>query len=611
MDKTTFNSKHDRIIDRAFLFEALHTTGTVLLESSRIDDQNRHHLLFSNPLDIIAVWSLNEIPDAFGKIEEYLHNGKYCAGFVSYECGFHFETIIPSYAYKGTAPLLWFGVYDTPVILNAALLSAIEYETLSVDNAALAISRTEFQRTIEAIQRYILNGDIYQVNFTNRITFECNEDPVDLYFSLREKQHVPYSAFIRTDKNVLLSYSPELFFKRTGNSLTTKPMKGTAARGRTLDEDASQSSWLHTDEKNRSENLMIVDLLRNDLGRICVPGSVRVSDMFMVEKYETVFQMTSTVQGNLRDDVRYYDLFRALFPCGSVTGTPKIRAMQIINELEKSDRGIYCGAIGYFSPHDEAVFNVGIRTLSLTDGKGSMGVGSGIVHDSDPSAEFEEWKTKALFLLHPRREYQLLETLLWEDRYAFLEEHVARMKSSAQYFAIPFNDTYIQTRLHELEQLFQTHQQYRVRVLLSPRGIPVLEYYPLSSERRNPVIKIAPEKTDSTDPFYFHKTTYRPLYNKYSALARDENICDYIFMNEQDEVTEGTIFSLFIAINGIMMTPPVSSGVLNGIYRSHILQTRSDVRERVITINDLLSADDIFVCNSVRGMQKVSLVKNP
>ncbi|MBP6673521.1 MAG: chorismate-binding protein, partial [Bacteroidetes bacterium] len=371
--------------------------------------------------------------------------------------------------------------------------------------------------------------------------------------------------------------------------------------------DAALSEWLRNDEKNRSENLMIVDLLRNDIGRICESGSVNVKDMYSVERYETVLQMTSTVEGTLKENVTAVELFRSLFPCGSVTGAPKIRTMQIIHETERHPRGVYCGAIGYISPENESVFNVAIRTLQLTGNNGVMGVGSGIVHDSEPQQEFDECRLKAAFLLQPHNDFQLLETVLWSHGYTFLEEHMRRLTDSADYWDIPFDAERTSEMLRLTERAFDHQKKYRLRLLISKDGRPTIEAEELTIAPIDFTVRIAPDRVDSTDRFLYHKTTYRELYNRYQKKASAGSIADYLFLNERNEVTEGSIHNLFIEKNGLLITPPLTCGVLAGIYRNDVLRTNPTAVERVLTVEDLRTADAIFLCNSVRGWRKVTL----
>ncbi len=594
-------------MDRAVLFSALQKQYTILLESSRRDEFNTANYLFQDPVEVLQAFSIDEIPDLFHRIESSLSQQQWIAGYIGYECGYHFENVIPETGIRTALPLITMYVYNAPINIPGGMLEDDEYNAPAISNLRFGITDTAYRRKIERIKNYIENGDTYQVNFTDRIEFDCSGNAVDFYRALRKKQHVPYGAFINTGATQILSFSPELFFRRHGNTITTKPMKGTCHRGKTLEEDRELSGWLRRDEKNRSENLMIVDLLRNDLGRICLPGSVAVSDMYAVEKLETVLQMTSTVSGTVRDDIRYYEIFRSLFPCGSVTGAPKIRTMQIIHELEKNPREVYCGAIGFISPSGESVFSVAIRTLVVYAQQGVMGVGSGIVYDSDPAKEYEECLLKTRFVTHSLNQFDLLETILWNKEFIFLDEHLARLRDSAEYFGMPFDNSATLAALEAAAQDFTAGNEYRIRLRVGNDGVPQTETTVLGPIVPSDFIRIAEDTTDSSDRFLYHKTTFRDLYNRYRVRAEKEQIAEYIFLNERNEITEGSITNIFIEKDGVLFTPPISAGILNGIYRQHVLATAKNAREKILNADDVRHADAVYICNSVRGLRKVAL----
>ncbi len=420
--------------------------GTVLLETSRFDSVNRHSYLFLNPISTITATVQDDLPLVFSRIDAALSRGCYVAGFFSYECGYHFER----FAWKATTPdglpLAWLGVYDRAAIFDhsagrfreAAFRLSSELPETSVEeianNLTLGISQGEYCRRIQKIKDYIAAGDTYQVNFTDAVSFPM-QSPVSATFeTLLKNQPVSYGALLNVAGHQVLSFSPELFFRIDRRKIVTRPIKGTMPRGLDSVEDKHAVFRLQNDEKNRSEHVMIVDLLRNDLGRICTAGSIRVEDLFSVERYETLLQMTSTISGTLLPEIRYYDIFRSLFPCGSITGAPKIRTMQIIRELERNPRGIYTGAIGFMSPAGSCAFNVAIRTLVVHNGHAQMGVGGGIVADSDPEGEYRECLLKAAFLMRTRPDFQLIETMLWENGYRLESGHLDRLESSAAYF---------------------------------------------------------------------------------------------------------------------------------------------------------------------------------
>jgi para-aminobenzoate synthetase/4-amino-4-deoxychorismate lyase len=436
--------------------------------------------------------------------------------------------------------------------------------------------------------------------------------PAALYRRLRSRQPVEYGAFLHWLPNRrILSFSPELFFRLEEyggtRSITAQPMKGTAPRGRTTREDRQIAVWLRHDPKNRAENVMIVDLLRNDLGRLCSYGSVRVESLFAVERYRTLWQMTSTVTGELRPEVDFHQIFRALFPCGSITGAPKVRAMQLLAKLEEQPRGIYTGAIGFFS-RERSVFNVAIRTLEMDGERGTMSVGSGIVIDSDAAEEFRECLLKAEFLTHSAEPFSLVETLLWQGGYSLIELHLDRLKDSAEYFDYPCDRNEVKAALLAHAAGFADRQPRKVRLLLDCEGSLRMAHEILPENAGKVQLErvcIASQRTDPRNRMYFHKTTHRPHYAGAFNAASQAGYDDVLFLNQRGEVTEGAISNLFVEKDGRLFTPPVECGLLAGVYRSHILETRTDVEERVLYAEDLRTADAVYLANAVRGLRRV------
>ena len=403
------------------------------------------------------------------------------------------------------------------------------------ERVALGIAWEKYRQSVLKIKECIASGETYQVNFTDEISFSTDASASTLFESLGRNQSVAYGALMNVAGWQVLSFSPELFFRISDGRIVTRPMKGTMPRGLDLAEDARASLQLQNDEKNRSEHVMIVDLLRNDMGRICTTGSIRVDDLFLVEKYETLLQMTSTISGALRPDIRYYEIFQGLFPSGSVTGAPKIRTMKIIQELEEKRRGIYTGAIGFMAPEGRSVFNVAIRTMVVKDGRGRMGVGGGIVADSEPADEYRECLLKAAFLSRPHHDFQLIETMLWEKEFCFLAWHLERLESSASYFQFPFDSEAIRSRLYELSNSFATNERNRVRLLLNARGHVNLERSEIRTEQSLDQVMVSPEHTSSMDVFLRHKTTRRGMYDRQYAEAHANGFDEVIFTNEKGE----------------------------------------------------------------------------
>jgi para-aminobenzoate synthetase/4-amino-4-deoxychorismate lyase len=401
-------------------------------------------------------------------------------------------------------------------------------------------------------------------------------------------------------------------------------MKGTARRGRTTREDREVAGWLHNDPKNRSENVMIVDLVRNDLGRVARTGTVKVEELFAIERYPTLWQMTSTVSAELRPDASLYEIFRALFPCGSVTGAPKVRAMQLIAELEDAPRGVYTGAIGFFS-RQQTIFNVAIRTLELGGARGIMGAGSGVVIDSDPAEEFRECLLKTEFLTGPAHRTTtpigenapivsqpdklfLIETMLWDGGYPLIELHLDRLEDSAEYFDFPCDRTEVKAALEARGREFAVGVPHKVRLLLRGDGFEIADELltPTVADRTGRV-RIATERTDPADRMLYHKTTQRQLYAFEHARAVELGYNDALFLNLRGEVTEGAISNVFVEKDGRWFTPPVECGLLAGVYRRHLLETRPEIEERVLFLDDLRTADAIYLANAVRGLRRVEI----
>jgi para-aminobenzoate synthetase/4-amino-4-deoxychorismate lyase len=597
--------------------------NAILLETSRFDPANRHSYLFLEPTRILTATSLDEIPTLFSSIEAALTAGLHIAGYLSYECNGHFEPTSARPPEPDALPLAWLGVYNPPIIFDHAagrfltptppLPADPPLHTAAVlDHPTLRIPTPDYLAAIEKIKDYIAAGDTYQVNFTDAVTFPTTLTPSTLFTSLSQHQSVAYGAFLNVANHHILSLSPELFFKLEANKITTRPMKGTMPRGLDATEDKQAALRLQRDEKNRSEHVMIVDLLRNDLGRISTPGSVHVDDLFSVERYETLLQMTSTISATLRPRTSFYDIFAAMFPCGSITGAPKIRTMQIIRELEAHPRGIYTGAIGFIAPDRSATFSVAIRTLVLRNNHAHMGVGGGIVADSIPADEHRECLLKASFLTRPHQTFELIETILFDQHYIRLPLHLDRLQSSAAYFDFLCDRTSIEAQLRAFAHFLDPRERHRVRLLLAPAGTLTLTSQPLAEESPTVSVRLSPHRVNSTDRFLRHKTTHRDLYDQQLAAARADGFDEVIFLNERGELTEGAISNLFVQQDDHLLTPPLSSGVLPGVMRRHLLETRSDIEERVLTLADLEPPRTFWLCSSLRGLRRVtSLHLNP
>jgi len=577
-------------------------------------------LLFTAPERVVAAYAPEEIDAALDDISEGLARGLHAAGFFAYELGYCLEPklthLLPA---ERRMPLFWVGLFHAPRSLDdsgtrAWLDEHGGTERAKISGLRLSWTREQYDRAFQAVEDYIAAGDVYQINLTLKYHFEFEGDSVAFYAALRRKQRVAYGALIHAPDFDVLSLSPELFFRREGKHISTRPMKGTAPRGRTPREDARLKTWLAVDEKQRAENLMIVDLLRNDLGRVAKIGSVEVTDLFTVETYRSVHQMTSGISAELRSDMGLKDMLRALFPCGSVTGAPKVRAMEIIRELEGGPRGVYTGAIGHIVPSGDAQFNVAIRTVLLQGRHGEMGIGGGIVADSKVDSEFEECLLKAHFLTKVDTPFELIETLRFERGKGFhlLERHLARLQSSAGHFGYPFSREAVLVAL-DAEAARVTAPVALVRLLLAEDGGLTVTSTPIELPTRDTVWRfvISDQRLDEKDPLFYHKTTRRQFFDSEMARQKALTGCDeVVFLNKKGELTEGTRTNLFLELDGRLFTPALTCGLLPGTLREELLDLpRAAASEAVLTPQDLLAADRIYLGNSVRGLIRAELIK--
>ncbi len=570
-------------------------------------------VLFEDPVDILRCDAPEQAGKTLDDLAAALGRGLHAAGFLSYELGMLMEPkLAPLMPARRDQPLIWMGLFEKPRHLDGAavakFLSARRNGRHRIAGERLSIERADYLNALARVKEYIAAGDVYQINLTFKYLFDFAGDPLSLYGELRRKQRVAHGAVIHADDFDVLSLSPELFMEVRGGRVLTKPMKGTARRRPTAALDAAERAWLRGDEKSRAENLMIVDLLRNDLSRVAEIGSVEVPALFEVETYPTVQQMTSSVTARLRPGTGVRDLIRSLFPCGSVTGAPKLRAMEIIRELEPAPRGIYTGAVGALGPDGKVDLNVAIRTLMLhRDGRGEMGIGSGVVHDSQAEDEYEECLLKARFLTDPFQPFRLLETMRWRQSggHHFLEAHLERLAASAAYFGYPCDIAGVRRALVK-RALGYHDNDMRVRLTLGEDGD--LDIQETSLPRPNPeaVLRyaVSSRPIDRDSPFFHHKTTRREFFDAELARARAACGCDeVILVNERGELTEGTRTNLFIERDGRLLTPPLECGLLDGTLRRALFEDpERAVEARVLYPDDLRSAAAVYLGNSVRGL---------
>jgi para-aminobenzoate synthetase/4-amino-4-deoxychorismate lyase len=648
-------------------------------------------LVLSDPVRTLVAAKPGELRALLDEVEREQANGRYVAGYLSYEAGAAFGLTVLAPASAGDAacealPLAWMAVYEpeAATVIPAAewkrLLAGIDVSDVAAALAGvepeLSVSRADYVKAIGRVREYIAAGDTYQVNYTVRGRFalgpsEAAEataggtsiDPLDYFLALVIRQPVPYAAYFDLGDAQVLSLSPELFLRRDGLRLESRPMKGTRPRGASHAEDVALAYELAETEKERAENLMIVDMVRNDLGRVCRAGSVRVPTLYAVEPYRTVWQMVSTVTGDVNPHAQLADIVQAVFPGASITGAPKHHTMEIIAELETEPREVYTGALGLFLPGGDFTTNIAIRTIVHHRGRCKLGTGSGVVWDADPVAEYEETLVKASFATPPavgapprggpwrpdakailravaaQDEFYLFETVLLEPavrgapeapgaprialsplhslsdeavlaRYRFLQGHLDRMAASAQALGLPFE---LQAAREVMIGLARVHPEALVvRIQVDGAG-----HFSLST-REAPaaaagavMLMVSPFRTDPDDPLLRHKTSVRGFYNREHRRALSQDCFDALFVNRLDRVTEGSITNIFARFGDEWVTPPVDDGLLPGVWRAWFLEGTGAV-QRSVTLAELLTANEIVVGNSVRGDARVArLVSDP
>ncbi|MGP4068650.1 aminodeoxychorismate synthase component I [Halobacillus sp. B29] len=552
---------------------------------------------FVDPERVISAETVEQVEQAFLEVEQALQQGFYAAGFVSYEAAPAFDKALQVHS-NSEWPLVWFGIFHEPVSSEANAHS----DSFQVSDWLMEGDYSQYKKGISEIKKAIKQGETYQVNYTTRLKADFSGNEFAFYRQLSAAQKSSYSAYINTGTHQLLSASPELFFRIDDGTITTKPMKGTAPRGRFLAEDEKRKADLLRSEKERSENLMIVDLLRNDLGRIALPGSVHVPELFEVETYPTVHQMTSTIKGQLDDSFSMWEVFQALFPCGSITGAPKVRTMEYIRELERSPREVYCGAIGYMTPEKEAVFNVPIRTVMLNNGTAAYGTGGGVTWESTSEGEYEEIHTKAKLLTETVPEFRLLETMRLDDgRISLLPYHLKRVQNSSDYFGFKVDQALLLRKIGEITSLYQ-EGLHKLRMLVDEEGNPEIECKTLDEFPSDLAAELAEQPVNEQDPFLFHKTTHRKVYEKHQKKNKM-----VLLWNQKGELTEFIIANLVVKFNGEFYTPPISCGLLSGTYRKQLVE-EGKLKERVLRKEELEKYQEIWMINSVRGWVRVHLM---
>ena len=554
---------------------------------------------FTQPIKELKTRDLSEVADLLAQVENYQEQGYYVVGYVSYEAAPAFEEKLAVHKLPLLGEyLLYFTVHDRvetspiPLTYEEVDLPSKWREQTSAEN---------YEKAIAQIHHHLRQGDTYQVNYTVQLKQDLSANPFAIYNRMVVEQEAGYNAYVEHDEMAVISMSPELFFEQNDRELTTRPMKGTTQRGVTDQEDLAQASWLEQDPKNRSENMMIVDLLRNDMNRISEVGSEHVERLCQVEQYSTVWQMTSTIKSQLRPDVDLVEIFRSLFPCGSITGAPKIATMEIIKNLEPQPRGVYCGTIGLLLPNGRRIFNVAIRTIQLHQEKAIYGVGGGITWDSTWESEYREVHQKAAVLYRKLARFQLITTgKISQKQLLFEDQHLERLTKASRYFSYPFDPEELRQKIEEECQACDSHQDYRLRITLSKSGEMELSRQILSP--LSPSFckaKLCLQEADLQQAFTYFKTTHRP----HLSLGKQESI----YHNAAGELLETSIGNLVLKIAGKLYTPPIRLGILPGIYRQHLLET-GQVEEKVLTVPDLDQAETIYGCNAVRGLYELEVI---
>ena len=571
-------------------------------------------LLFENPVETLSADSAGEVRGVLERVERAVAGGMSAAGFIAYEAAPAFD---PAHRVESTPdgrPLVWFGIYDSPPRTIGILPPPPGGPALETEPEP-EIPMERHVAAVEKAKRHIFEGDVYQVNLTFRARTAAPPDPWRTFHALAAAHRVPYPAYVDTGALRIVSISPELFLEKTGRNIRTIPMKGTAPRESDADADAAAAEALAEDEKNRAENLMILDMARNDLGKICATGSVEATKMFHVDTYPTLLQMVSEARGVLPEDAGLLQCLDAAFPAASITGAPKIRAMELIAEMEPSPRGIYTGAVGCVLPGGDFLFNVAIRTIEIDARGAAIGIGGGIVADSDPLGEWNEALLKSRFAtVPPLPRFDALETILWKRRDAseaeilegchLLDKHLERMAKTQRRFDRKWDaDSALDASRKALEELPDDADYARIRLLAGPSGRCDATAVPLDNPKwpREPLRLVLAERDERGLPaaLFRHKTTCRRFHDEIRRRALELGYDEAIEINAKGEIAEGTISSVFAKIDEKWKTPPLESEILPGIWRAETI-ARLRAEEMTILPEELRRAETILVGNSVR-----------
>lgn len=570
-----------------------------------------HSYLFLNPFESISINKKDEIEPAFIIVQQLIDKGYHGYSLIRYEAGYLFEDKLFHCLNEKDKNLIQFFFFDKDEIKkfkSATIKFNLSEEEYKLFNFQLNRTEEQFFDDIGKIKNYLKAGDTYQVNYTVKETFSFSGAYSAFFRRLLFNQSAKYSAFINNNDNIIISLSPELFFNVSGRMILSRPMKGTIRRGINHNSDKYLANELIASEKNKAENVMIVDLIRNDLGRICEYGSVKVPELFQPEKYESLFQMVSEVKGKLRKEIKLNDILKNIFPCGSVTGAPKIRTMEIIKQIEKEERSIYTGSIGLITPK-EIKMNVAIRTISINkkNGNGVMGLGSGIVWDSNAKNEYEEVQLKSKFLTEPLDYFEIFETMRFENgTIKFFNDHLTRMEEAANFFLFRFNKKKARKIILSSIAIFDPYVPRKIRIALSKWGQMKMDVSDVKEQPQNVSIIISENRINSDDKFRHFKTTNRKLYDDEYAAFCEKGFYEVVYFNERNELAEGSRTNIFLRKGDSLFTPSLSSGALPGIYRKHFIKNHPGIIESSLNLTDLRQADEIILTNTIRGEVKVN-----
>ncbi len=573
----------------------------------RLDDLERSvGYQFAGLQTVGAAAQPEHVQQVLAAAEHETRLGRWVVCLLSYEAAEAFEPAVRAGKRHPLLPLAWFASFERRETVPPV---APPVDGAAIDDRRRVHGSGWYRSGVQTIRHAIETGGVYQVNLTDRVHCTLHGEVRDLYRAMATTQGGGYNALIEFEHVAVVSASPELFLQVDGDMVTTRPMKGTRRRHGRPDADARRAADLLASEKDRAENVMIVDLLRNDLSRVAVPGGVTVPELFRVERYETVWQMTSTVQARLRPEVGLVELLQATFPCGSITGAPKVAAMRMIDDLESTPRGLYCGSIGVLAPalqgRGSSTWSVAIRTavVDVTTREVEFGAGGGITYDSVPEDEDDELESKTVVLGGARREFALFETVRFDaDGVHHMDRHLRRLALSADYFGFQFDPHLIRRQVAGLTPVTALH---RLRLTLSRVGTVDVEVLPVTPAAMPVKLGVAAERVRSDDPFCCHKTTNRAVYDR--ARAALPAVDDVVMVNERGEVVETTIANLLYRRAGRWFTPPLTSGGLPGIEREVLIE-RGEVTERVLTVAELADCEALEVVSALRGRRAAILV---